>query len=253
MRIAVVGQPGAWSTERLAAALRRRGAHATVVDLGACAVRLPAPGVWHAGQRLDVALDLAEKRMAGRGWAVGEAFSMADRAAPTANAPIAGRVLRIGLEPGDPVVADETVLATFLPADPVPLDARARAEATARARAAETALERAEAEREQAAAQRTLAASELVRARALSDDGILSRDELERSQTRERVAVEQLGAAEAAVRTARFELEQARATLIDRGAGDGRPIELHAPVDGVVLRRLHESEAVVPAGAPRRR
>jgi ribosomal protein S6--L-glutamate ligase len=54
VRIAVVGQPGAWSTERLAAALRRRGADATVVDLGACAVRLPAPGVWHAGQRLDV-------------------------------------------------------------------------------------------------------------------------------------------------------------------------------------------------------
>ena len=56
------------------------------------------------------------------------------------SAPFAGRVLRIDLEPGDPVLAGTTVLATFLPVDPVPLDARTRAEATARVRAAETAL-----------------------------------------------------------------------------------------------------------------
>ena len=31
------------------------------------------------------------------------------------SAPLAGRVLRIELEPGDPVTANETMLATFLP------------------------------------------------------------------------------------------------------------------------------------------
>lgn len=57
------------------------------------------------------------------------------------SAPVAGRVLRIDLEPGDPVTRD-TVVATFLPAAAFPLDARSRAEAEARA--AEEALRAAE-------------------------------------------------------------------------------------------------------------
>ena len=32
------------------------------------------------------------------------------------SAPVSGRVLRIELEPGDPIIADETVLAVFQPA-----------------------------------------------------------------------------------------------------------------------------------------
>jgi len=47
------------------------------------------------------------------------------------SAPVAGRVLRIELEPGDRVRRGETVLATFLPAAPAPLDVRTRAEAEA--------------------------------------------------------------------------------------------------------------------------
>ena len=39
----VVGVPGAWSTERLAAALRAAGADSVVVDLAVCALRLPDP------------------------------------------------------------------------------------------------------------------------------------------------------------------------------------------------------------------
>ena len=71
--IAVVGQPGAWSTERLANALRAAGAEAIVVDLAACALRLPEPGVWHQGRRLDVEAAVVKKigDTAG-GWAVRE-------------------------------------------------------------------------------------------------------------------------------------------------------------------------------------
>lgn len=71
--IAVVGQPGAWSTERLANALRAAGAEAIVVDLAACALRLPEPGVWHQGRRLDVLAAVVKKigDTAG-GWAVRE-------------------------------------------------------------------------------------------------------------------------------------------------------------------------------------
>ena len=52
------------------------------------------------------------------------------------SAPVAGRVLRIELEPGDRVLAGESVLASFLPASPVPLDPRQRAEAQAAVEAA---------------------------------------------------------------------------------------------------------------------
>jgi len=73
MRIAVVGQPNAWSTERLAAALREAGAASLVVDLGACAIRLPEPAVYHDGRPLAVDAAVVKKigDTAG-GWAVRE-------------------------------------------------------------------------------------------------------------------------------------------------------------------------------------
>src|SRR5262245_4065630 len=64
------------------------------------------------------------------------------------SAPVAGRVQRIELEPGDPVARGKTVVATFLPSDPSLLDARARAEAQAGGEAAESGLGRARAERQ---------------------------------------------------------------------------------------------------------
>jgi ribosomal protein S6--L-glutamate ligase len=73
MRIAVVGQPQAWSTERLAAALRQAGATSVVVDLGACAIRLPDPTVYHEGRPLDVDAVVVKKiGDTAEGWAVRE-------------------------------------------------------------------------------------------------------------------------------------------------------------------------------------
>ena len=57
-----------------------------------------------------------------------------DRYAVTA--PVAGIVRRIELEPGDPVVGGETVVATFAASTSIPLDSRSRAEARANAAAA---------------------------------------------------------------------------------------------------------------------
>jgi ribosomal protein S6--L-glutamate ligase len=73
MRIAVVGQPGAWSTERLARALARAGADSLVVDLGACALRLPEPAVYLDGRplRIDAAVVKKIGDTAG-GWTVRE-------------------------------------------------------------------------------------------------------------------------------------------------------------------------------------
>jgi len=53
MRVAVVGQPGAWSTERLVTALRAEGAESFVVDLAACTLEFPAARVCAGGRPLD--------------------------------------------------------------------------------------------------------------------------------------------------------------------------------------------------------
>ena len=169
----------------------------------------------------------------------------------TVSAPLAGRVLRIELEPGDPVTANETVLATFLPVDPALLDARTRAEIEARVRAAETAVGRAQVERARAQTELEFAESDLERYQHLDASGLISKAQLDTAQLRARTAAEMLRSAEFAERNARYELEVAQASLLQaRGTGDGDTITLRAPIDGVVLRRLRQSEAIVAAGEP---
>ena len=173
------------------------------------------------------------------------------------SAPLAGLVLRIELEPGDPVVADETVLATFQPGDPTLLDARTRAEAEARVRAAEAGLGRARVDRERAAAESAFARAEFDRRRELAELELVSREQLESAELRARTRGEALRSAEFAVRSAEYELEVAQASLLQvrdnqlNGTSTrSEAIVLRSPIDGVVLRRLRESEAIVPAGEP---
>ncbi len=100
------------------------------------------------------------------------------------SAPLAGRVLRIELEPGDPVVANRTMLATFLPMAPALLDVRTRAEIQARIAAAEAALKGATAAEERAAAELAQAERELQRSRELAKAGALAPEQLEAPSSR---------------------------------------------------------------------
>jgi HlyD family secretion protein len=168
------------------------------------------------------------------------------------SAPVAGRVLRQELEPGDPVTAGKTVLATFRPSDPIPLDARSRAEAEAAVEAAEAALGRARALREQVAGELDYARAETERYRELYEEGISSKERLDQADLQQRTRREALQAADFAIRTAEGELQAARARLVQATAtpGEGGALSLLSPIEGVVLRVLRESEAVVPAGEP---
>ena len=169
------------------------------------------------------------------------------------SAPVAGRVLRIELDPGDPGVAGETVLATFAPADPVPLDPRSRAEAEARARAARASVGQAEARLAQARAELDFAEKELGRRRSLVAQGIESRERLDAAEAEVESRLEAVEAARFAEATARHELEVTRATLVQGsggGTGGSSVLTLRSPVSGVVLQRIRESEAVVGAGEP---
>lgn len=171
------------------------------------------------------------------------------------SAPLAGRVLRIELEPGDPVTADETVLATFQPGAPVMLDARSRAETEAQLRAAEAALGQAKAERERAKAELRFAESEVQRYRRLAEEDIVADEILDNAELRLKTQKQGSTAADFQVRTAEHDLELLKVRLMDidtesQAEGSRQPMEIRSPVDGRVLRRLRESEAVVLAGEP---
>lgn len=168
------------------------------------------------------------------------------------SAPLAGRVLRIELEPGDPVTANETALATFLPVDPTLLDARTRAEMEARVRAAESGVSRAEAERERARTELQFADADYERYQHLDASALISKEQLDNTELRARTAAETLRSTEFAVANAEYELEAAQASLLQASGGGtgGHTITLRSPIDGVVLRRLRESETIVQAGEP---
>jgi len=164
-------------------------------------------------------------------------------------APVAGRLERIALDPGDAVTRDRTVVARLRPDAPQLLDARARGEAAAAAAAARAALGRAQAERQRAATARDLAAADLARERALAASGLTTAQSLQTRELAAASANDALDAARFGEATAAAELTRASVRLRPTGGDAGAdPIAITSPVDGVVLRRFLDSETVVAAG-----
>ncbi|MCC7177139.1 MAG: efflux RND transporter periplasmic adaptor subunit [Acidobacteria bacterium] len=167
------------------------------------------------------------------------------------SAPVAGRLERVELEPGDVVARGQTVVARIRPEAPQLLDARTRLEAGAAVETARGAVGRARAEEQRARAALDLAASELKREQELFKAGLTTRQALEARQNALVTAEESVSAAGYAAAAAQSELERAQARLAPtRLDAAGRVLPVLAPVDGVVLRRFRESESVVPAGEP---
>jgi HlyD family secretion protein len=165
-------------------------------------------------------------------------------------APVAGRVLRIQLEPGDRVRKGD-VVARIRPEVPALLDARSRAEAQAALDSARASVGRAQAEEQRARAALAQAERELKRVQDLMADNLATAQQLDAREAEVRTAQEQVNAAGFAARAAAAEVERARARLAPTVADSGgRVVPVTAPADGVVLRRLRESESVVPAGDP---
>jgi HlyD family secretion protein len=172
------------------------------------------------------------------------------------SAPVTGRLLRIEAEAGDPVAADETIIATILPSDPSILDVRSRSQAEADVRAAQAALTLAQAEVERAKAQLDYVRGELARARELSRRGNVSEAALDKAKLDVRSAEAAYRTAQATVKVREAQLENARALLTDPRDGSSSPASrvgvmvVRAPVSGRVLQLMQESETVVLAGTP---
>lgn len=168
------------------------------------------------------------------------------------SAPVTGHLQRIQVEVGDPVIANQTVLARLSPTDPSFLDNRSQQQAEAAVRSAEAALGLAEAELRKARAQHEYARTDLIRARELAADHSISTSELDRFELAASTAAASLDTASAAVKVRQAELANARALILpvaSDGSQDAQ-LALRAPVSGLILRRWQHSEAVVVAGTP---
>ena len=166
------------------------------------------------------------------------------------SAPVMGRVERVAVEAGDAVRRGQ-VLTRVRPESPPLLDARTRAEVQAAAAAARAALGRAESEARRADDALAQARREHQRTRDLAQAGLATAQELDAREAEVRQADGVVRAATFAVDAAASELRRAEVRLAPApAAASGRPVVVVAPVAGVVLKRVRESEAIVPAGEP---
>ncbi len=173
--------------------------------------------------------------------------------------PIAGRLMRVTLEPGDYVEQGKTIVARMLPTNPSALDIRTREQANAAIAAAQAALRVSQADLNKALADRDLAEEDVKRARALFAHDNISRAALDRAESAWRAVQATVDTARAAISMRVADLNNARARLIsfdDRGlydaAADGGtpPIDLPSPITGRILRVIQKSETTLAAGAP---
>lgn len=167
------------------------------------------------------------------------------------SAPLSGRLVRIRLKPGDPVVAHETQLTTIEPSDPTLLDPRAIAQAEARVKSAEARLGQANPRFDSAKVALNHAETEFGRIQKLVDKNAGSQQELDNLKVAFQQAGNEYEASRFEVEIAGFELEVARAALTH--GTDGKPsgdwsFPLTSPISGRVLRVFQESATIVNPG-----
>ncbi len=170
------------------------------------------------------------------------------------SAPMSGRLRRIELDPGDPVVRGKTLLAVIEPKDPELLDDRVRAEAEAKVKAAEAALKRSEVAMQRVKAEYEFAQSEHKRLTELYQNNAASESDFEKAMMNFRTRSQEMKSAQFDEEIARFELEMAKAVLLRSSLNSdashhGQALKIHAPITGRVLHVYQESSTVVSAGS----
>lgn len=162
----------------------------------------------------------------------------------TVAAPVAGRVRRLELHPGDAVTAGQVIAEL----DPLPLDRRSREQAEARVAAAEASRREADALVRRARAASDQARRTLARSERLAAEKVIAAEAIEADRTALRTAESDVEAVRFRARAAAFDVTNARAALLDAEGRDGGAIPALSPIDGRVLRVCEDCEKVVPAG-----
>ena len=181
------------------------------------------------------------------------------------SAPLSGRLLRIGLDVGDEVIAGETTIARIEPTDPELLDPRAQAQSEARVKAAEARLKQSQTQLDRTKASMDFAESEIGRLRGLREKGAATPSQLDQKEMQFRTATEDFRAAKFAEEIARFELQLEQAALLrtqDAGEateddGSDAPASsnngqfiIRSPISGRVLKLEQESATIITPGTP---
>ena len=166
-------------------------------------------------------------------------------------APINGRLLRVDLDAGDPVIAGSTIVARIMPSQPDFLNPRSDAETRAQIQALQANVRSSASRITQADADRKLAAANFDRIDALFQRGFATRTAHDAARAARDASAARLAEARGAKDAAHSELQAARARLIGpSGTGSGKILEIRAPESGSVLRLIHESETPIAAGTP---
>lgn len=177
--------------------------------------------------------------------------------------PVAGRLQRVNVEPGDMVIGGESLLAQMVPVYASVLDQRTRTQARAAVAAADAALKSAQAQRNSAVANKDVAEADFERQRQLFDKKIISQAAYDLAVRQRRVALAALDGASAAIAMRKAELVQAQAQLLtfqekpqekskDKQAisnpSQQQHIPIKAPISGRVLTVMQQNETTLPAG-----
>ncbi len=165
-------------------------------------------------------------------------------------APVSGSLRRVEVEPGDQVVAGETLLAAIQPSVSPVLDPRTETQLQAQVDAARAGVAAAESEVAGATAALTLAEAELARATPLTETGAMPQRMFDKALSDAESARASRSASISALRARRFDLAAAEAALTPSTTlGEDAPcFDLFADVSGVVLQVTRESQGPVSMG-----
>jgi HlyD family secretion protein len=169
------------------------------------------------------------------------------------SAPVPGYLRRIELKVGDGVSKGQQVV-LLEPLRSAVLDPRSRAEAEAAVTAAQANLNAAREKARAAAADAEYARERETRMKKLSNDGFISKDDLDQAVSEATKAEAVRLSSDAAIIASQADLERARTALgysaADAAAESGKTVAVRSPVAGRVLKLHRESECVVNAGEP---
>ena len=164
-------------------------------------------------------------------------------------APVAGKMRRVPLKPGDDVIAGKTLLTAIEPVAPPLLDPRARSEAEAMVAMQEATRKQTS---EAVAAKRValdMAITDRDRLRSATVKGAVSQLERDRVEGEASMRAAELRSAEFSLQVIDYEIARAKAALErPESISPGNLVEVKSPVSGRVLRVMQESETVVAPG-----
>jgi len=168
------------------------------------------------------------------------------------SAPIAGQMRRVPLKAGDEVIAGKTVIATIEPVLASLLDPRTRVQAEARIKTAEATRARAVESLDMSKTAEKFAVANWERTQKLKTSGSISETDRDNAERDYELKQREVRAADFALKVAEFELEQAKAALLQLDAPNASDkaaeLPVHSPVSGRVLKVMQESAMVVTPG-----